>query len=464
MRGARLPCAMHRTAIGRRGRLGSSRATAPPLKVFLIAGEASGDTIGARLMCALRTEHPSPVTFEGIGGASMEAQGLRPLFPMADLSVMGFAELLPALPRLTYRLSQTLSAARDTQPNLVVGIDSKGFCLRVLRALSADRAAACTPGPVLAQYVAPSAWAFADAHSRARQLAGCVDELLLLLPFEEPLYRAAGVPCTFVGHPSIEDEGGGWWRRESEEGAAEATLLRSRFGVGTAERALTLLPGSRHAEVRATLPPMLDALGLIARELERKGQPEPVRLSVFLPAVQGVQGIVKELLHAHAPSSALQVHVIDPEERRAAYRASELALACCGTVNVELALSSTPQVALWRSSWLTHLVIRRILRPSIAHASLPNILALEACTGSLSGPPMAQPLLTECLFDQCAPEPIAAASLALLESPNMAAAQTAGAQRMMRRLGVRDSQRGELLPPSTLAARALLSAVARRVE
>ena len=136
----------------------------------------------------------------------MGSAGLRSLFPMSDLSVMGFAELLPALPRLALRLRQTVAAAREEAPALVVGIDSKGFCLRVLRALAADRAGGAST-PALAQLAAPSAWAFADARARAVQLSGVLDELLLLLPFEEALYRDAGVPCTFVGHPALECAG-----------------------------------------------------------------------------------------------------------------------------------------------------------------------------------------------------------------------------------------------------------------
>ena len=168
--------------------------------IFLCAGEPSGDAIGARLMAALRRESPQPVHFAGVGGARMEAEGLRSIFPMADLSVMGFAEVLPALPRLAYRLWQTVRAARELGPRVVVGIDSKGFNLRLLSALARGRQPGHTAGhPALVQYVAPSAWAFADAPRRAAALCGRVDHLLALLPFEPPLFEDAGVRCTFVG-------------------------------------------------------------------------------------------------------------------------------------------------------------------------------------------------------------------------------------------------------------------------
>ena len=249
----RQACATHCTA---HDHVRSSPETGP-LRVFLVAGEPSGDGIGSCLMRAMQAEHCGRIEFSGVGGSAMEASGMRSLFPMADLSVMGFAEILPALPTLAFRLRQTLAAARATRPHLVVGIDSKGFCLRMLRALASDRKSCGRwHRPVLAQYVAPSAWAFVDAQARAGHLDGTVDELLLILPFEKALYGGAGVPCTFVGHPCTEVGPSG-----SAVGSAEAAArLRARCGISDVEPVITALPGSRCSEVRAVLPSMLEAL------------------------------------------------------------------------------------------------------------------------------------------------------------------------------------------------------------
>ena len=174
----------------------SSRSSTSPAVVFLVAGEASGDVIGGRLMRALRNEYGGAIHFEGVGGDSMRAEGLASsLFPMSELSVAGFAEVLPSLPRIAARLVQTQRAVRRAQPHVVVGIDSKGFNLRLLRSLAHRRAAAGRNGipaaPVLVQYVGPSAWAFGDADARAARLRGGVDELLVLLPFEEAAAAAS---------------------------------------------------------------------------------------------------------------------------------------------------------------------------------------------------------------------------------------------------------------------------------
>lgn len=188
--------------------------------------------------------------------------------------------MVPHLPRLWARLQQTRRAVRARRPHLVVGIDSKGFNLRLLGALARERAAAGrasgggggAPTPALVQYVAPSAWAFEDAEARASRLAGTLDELLLLLPFEKELFSRAGVRCTFVGHPTLEAA------LPYPPGDLEARRrvgreFRSEHGLGAEVPLLCLLPGSRAHEVRAMLPPMLRAARLVRDELAPAGTP-----------------------------------------------------------------------------------------------------------------------------------------------------------------------------------------------
>ena len=332
-------------------------------------------------MRSLRQEHGGPLRFAGIGGQAMQAEGLQSLFPMEDLSVMGFAEVLPRLPRLRARLHQAIASVRELQPRLVVGIDSKGFNLRLLRALadepggSAEQCAHTShQRPALVQYVAPSAWAFRDAERRASRLAGWLDELLLLLPFEQALYERAGVRCTFVGHPSLEDDSG---LPAAAGRMAAAAAFRSRHALCAAAPTVCLLPGSRAQELRGTLPPMLEAAELLNRELSASGGgsagPSGSGLQLVLAAPRALRSLAESILRSH--SNLPRVVVVDSAERFDAYSAAQLALACSGTVNMELALAGTPQVALYRTSWLTAFYIRAILRPTVQHATLPNILA-----------------------------------------------------------------------------------------
>ena len=439
----------------------TSRKLPPPM-VFLMAGEPSSDAIGARLMAALRREYGAPLHFAGVGGARMAAAGLKPLFPMDDLSVMGFSELVPALPRLVLRFRQTLAAARAAAPDLVVGIDSKAFCLRVLGALAADRKqlsdgnAARPATPTLVQYVAPSAWAFADAPRRAGRLSGVVDELLVLLPFEPALFEAAGTRCTFVGHPALEED-------------ADETTTSASADVesGGTRGALCLLPGSRRHEVDSNLPIMLDAAERIAHALAQRdrhdGRSQLPAHSIdrlLLPAPPSVRALVEAHVRSRPPGS-LRAVVTSEVSRHAAYRASSLALACCGTVNTELARAGTPQVAMYRSNALTSLIVRRLLRPAIRHAALPNIMNVRRSEAvAEDAATCSDVLIPEVLFEECTAEAVAHAGIELLTDPDRAERQLATAARSLESLAVRDAH-GAAVPSSTIAARALLKHLPR---
>ena len=342
----------------------------------------------------------------------------------------------------------------------------------MLGRLAADRDTGAPNQPVLAQYVAPSAWAFPDAHTRAGRLAGMLDELLLLLPFEEKLYRDAGVSCTFVGHPSVEAADGwagarrgalasGQVAATDKQTTADSASLRLELGLPPGEPLITALPGSRRAEVLAVLPPMLGALGRIAESavLDGHGRVETGTVSVLLPAGPSVRRDVEHVLRSHR-DGAVRVHLLDTAERHRAYRASVLALACCGTVNVELALAATPQVAAWRANWLTHLIVRRVLRPTVPHATLPNLLAHHQRHGTLAGISSGA-IIDECLFERCAAGPIAEAALRLLTCRAAAARQVAALSDVAEGLTALDDA-GAAVLPSTLAARALLRHVRQR--
>ena len=447
--------------------------------VFLMAGEPSGDALGAQLMTALRREYGPELRFAGVGGDKMTAQGLSSLFPMAELSVMGFVELVPVLPRLMRRLSQTIAAARATSPDLVVGIDAKAFCLRVHGALSADRARqqpSGEAGPRLVQYVAPSAWAFADAPRRASKLSHVVDELLCLLPFEVPLFEAAGVPSTFVGHPAALDC------------SEAATGWRGRDIHGVVRNALCVLPGSRAEEIAANLPPMLEAAEKVAASHRLSGH---VIDRLLLPTPPAVRAAVEAHLCGR-PEGGLRAVVTSSErERHDAFGTSRLALACCGTVNVELARARTPQVAVYRSSRVTSWIVRHLLRPTTPYATLPNILRSRAWQSTLAadaapssssspwtgappptsrakgdasfdgarthdeGPSRTPALIPELLFEQCTADAIASAAIGLLADPSAAAAQAQASAQAIESMVARDTN-GCPVQSATAAARALL--------
>ncbi|MCC5972319.1 MAG: lipid-A-disaccharide synthase, partial [Pararhodobacter sp.] len=202
------------------------------MRVFLIAGEPSGDNLGGALMAGLTTLAPG-VRFSGIGGPAMAAQGLTSRFPMSELSVMGLAEIAPKYFHLKRRIRETAAAIASDPPDLVITIDSPDFCLRVLAL-----ARAAKPGLRVVHYVAPTVWAWRPG--RATKMARVVDHVLALLPFEPPYMKAAGMSCDFVGHPVV---------AEPVATDAEARAFRASHDLPADAPLLLVLPGSRRGEV-----------------------------------------------------------------------------------------------------------------------------------------------------------------------------------------------------------------------
>lgn len=197
------------------------------LLVFLVAGEASGDILGARLMQALKRRR-TDIRFAGVGGERMTAEGMDSLFPMQELSLFGLVEVLPHIPKLRRRLAETVEAVARQRPDVVVTIDSPGFNRRLARSLK-------PLGIPLIHYVAPSVWAYRPG--RAVKFSRLFDHLLALLPFEPPYFEKVGLDCTHVGHPAVEEaeeRGDGAAFRAAHGIAADAPLLLALPVAGAA--------------------------------------------------------------------------------------------------------------------------------------------------------------------------------------------------------------------------------------
>ncbi|WP_299350428.1 lipid-A-disaccharide synthase [uncultured Shimia sp.] len=380
------------------------------MHVFLIAGELSGDRLGAALMEGLKTLCPE-VTFSGVGGPLMTAQGLSSLFPMDELSVMGIAEVLPKYRHLLKRMHQTADAVLEQKPDVLVTIDSPDFCLRVAREVKKASSLRTV------HYVAPSVWAWRP--KRAQKMSRGVDQVLALLPFEPPFMEAAGMRCDFVGHPVV---------NEPVASDAEVTAFRADHGIGDAPL-LIALPGSRRAEVSRLTP----AFGEVVARMKQV-KPE---LQVVLPAAGPVAGLVKELTATwpHPPV------ILDPaglsEEaalarKRAAFRAGDVALAASGTVSLELAASDTPMVIAYDMNWMSWQIMSRM-------ALIDTVTLVNLVTDTRAVPEFLGPAFQ--------PEAIAPALLEVLDNP--------GPQRSAMALTMESLGKGQA-NPGLRAARAVL--------
>ncbi|WP_369932501.1 lipid-A-disaccharide synthase [Rhodovulum sp. 12E13] len=372
------------------------------IRAFLIAGEPSGDRLGAALMAGLAELAPG-TAFSGVGGPEMAGQGLRSLFPMEELSVMGLAEVLPKYVALKRRIAQTAEAVVDAAPDVLIGIDSPDFCLRVARAVRAQR-----PGQRIVHYVAPSVWAWRPR--RAEKMADRVDQVLALLPFEPPLMEAAGVRCDFVGHPVA---------AEPVATAAEIAAFRSAHALGDAP-ILAVLPGSRRGEIARLVSRFGAALARVAR-------PD---LKVIVPTLPHLESRLRQEV-AGWPGAPV-VLVPDAAARRAAFAAADAALAASGTVSLELAAADTPMAIAYDMAPLTRAIVSRMLR--IDTVTLVNLVSETR-------------VVPECLGRDCTPDCIARALASVLAEP---APQRAAMALTMERLG-----RGGA-PPGLRAARAVL--------
>jgi lipid-A-disaccharide synthase len=376
--------------------------------IFLVAGEPSGDLLGARLMAALKARTGGNVRFAGVGGAAMAREGLHSLVPIGELSVMGLLEVIPHLPRILGHMRRTVQAARSLRPAAVVTIDAPNFSLEVAKRLAGG-------GAPLIHFVAPSVWAWKPW--RARRIAKYLDHLLTLLPFEPPYFERHGLATTFVGHPAVEAPAG-----------ADPKVFRQSHGIPEAAPLLCVLPGSRRGETARLLPVFRDTLALL-----RARVPD---LHVVVPTVPNVaEDVASAAQDWPVPSVVLR----DPAAKYDAFAASYAALAASGTVAVELAVAGVPSVVAYRLSPLTAFLARRLLK--VRYVSLPNILLDRA----------AQP---ELLQENCTPANLAGALERLLTDPAARAAQKADAAAAVALL------KGGTESPSQRAARCILDLIA----
>ena len=379
------------------------------MKVFLIAGESSGDKLGAALMTGLK-QLTNPV-FSGVGGPLMQAEGMESLFPMDELSIMGLAEVLPKYFHLKRRIVQTAQAVLVAKPDVLVTIDSPDFCLRVAKLVKAQS------NIRIVHYVAPSVWAWRPG--RAAKMARVVDHVLALLPFEPPYMQAAGMDCDFVGHPVV---------AEPLASEAEAQAFRAHHGIGEAPLLLAL-PGSRRGEVSRLAHRFGAALAQVMQ-----AQPD---LRIVVPTTPNVTGLVRDLT-ASWPGAAiiLDPHSMNPiayhAEKRAAFRAADLALAASGTVSLELAATATPMVIAYDMNPISRVLIGRMLK--IDTVTLVNLVSDTRA-------------VPECLGRNCTPETIAAALKDVMRSPDL---QQEAMRLTMERLGAGGP------PPGLRAAQAIL--------
>ena len=315
-----------------------------PLKVALVAGEASGDILGAGLMQAIREHYPQ-VEFIGVGGPLMEAQGLQSYFPMERLAIMGLVEVLGRLPELLARRKRLIATLKQQQPDVFVGIDAPDFNLTIELQLR-------EAGIKTVHYVSPSVWAWRQKRVlKIRQ--GC-DLMLTLLPFEAKFYQAHQVPVEFVGHPLA----------DSVPMQTDSLPAREQLGLSADAQVVALLPGSRGGEVAK--------LGALFVDTARFLLAEKPLLRFIIPAANQARRQQLEAILAEAPN--LPIEILDGQSQTA-LQACDAVLIASGTATLEAMLFKKPMVVAYKLAPLSHWLLKKMVKSP--YISLPNLLAAE---------------------------------------------------------------------------------------
>jgi lipid-A-disaccharide synthase len=344
-----------------------------PLSIYIVAGEESGDALGASLADTLRANRGEAIKLAGVGGRAMAAVGILSPFAIDDLSIIGFTAIPRRLPMILRRIRETADAIIAARPDALVIVDSPDFTHRVAR-----RVRAAAPAIPIIDYVSPSVWAWRPG--RARAMRSYIDCVLAILPFEPATHvRLGGPPCIYVGHPLIE------------------RLARLRSNAEEAQRRRTdpplmlVLPGSRSSEIRRLLAIFGDAITQVAASAG------PMEL--ILPTLPHLVSAVREGAAGWAVAPRV---IIEPEEKWAAFRTARAALAASGTVTLELALAGVPTVAAYRVPLIEEVIAHLAgLRARLNSVILANLVIGEN-------------VVPEFLQRDCTPEILARALAPLL--------------------------------------------------
>ncbi len=367
------------------------------MKIFLIAGEASGDTIGAVLIEALKEQIPGDVQFSGIGGPLMKDAGLDVLLPMDQLNVMGFFELIPALPRLYKIYQATLAEIEKQDPDIVVTIDLPDFNFFIGSGLKKRGKSKAK----IIHYVAPTVWAWRP--KRAHKIAAFLDGLICLLPFEPEYFEKHGLKTKFVGHPIAQ---------EVQDGDGDA--FKKSKGIPGDAKVVGLLFGSRESEIKRH--------GAIMKETMLHLREKHDNIYVVVPTLPHMEYHVLNLLEDFDFPSYV---VKEKEYKWDAFASLDVALAVSGTVALELAYKGVPHVILYRMNPLNWQIAKFVIK--VRHAHLANIMMKET-------------VVPEFLQHQCKPDKIAEDILKLMDDPEAIAAEQAAFEKLREMLNTGDDE------------------------
>ncbi len=354
-------------------------------KFFIVAGEASGDVLGAKLIAEIKEQFlqkNEKVEFAGVGGKMMEQEGFVSIFDMNELSIMGFAEVIPHIFKLLARIKQVAAEIIKQRPDYVITIDSPDFNFRVLKKISGFDL------PKKIHLIAPSVWAYRQG--RAKKIAKLYDLLLAILPFEPPYFNKYGLKTIFVGHPIMENA------PDFSRKISVKKEFREKYGFYQEDTIIYVTPGSRIGEVKRIFKEFIDAINLLKDQVEN--------LSVAIAVVGKTRKTVEEM----AKNLEVKYVLIEGSEKYDALFACDFALTKSGTNTLEASLYQIPMLICYKVNFITYIVARLLVR--IRFANLVNLI-------------MEKYVIPELLQDKCDAQVIAKNLQYLIKNPEIAKKQ-----------------------------------------
>lgn len=328
-------------------------------KIFIIAGESSGDLLGSNIMKALKNNDKNiEINFIGIGGDKMQQEGLNSIFPIKDIAVMGFFEVLPNIIKILNRIKKTVKSIIENKPDLILTIDSPDFCFRVLEKLKKkDKNIFNNTKKV--HLIAPSVWAYRE--KRAKRVASLYDLLLCILPFEPPYFEKYGLKTEFIGHPIFDYD-------DKYKVKYNRSDLPKMYNVAYDDIIIILTPGSRETEVERMYPTMIKTIKILKKRYSYQSKD----YHIFTFATNITKDMVDFITQEYSFDTKV---IVDEEEKLRIMSCANVVLAKSGTNTFEFNIVGIPLIVTYTFNWFTNNLVKMLVK--IKFANLVNILSQE---------------------------------------------------------------------------------------
>ncbi|HSQ98137.1 MAG TPA: lipid-A-disaccharide synthase [Rickettsiales bacterium] len=382
-------------------------------KIFITAGEASGDLLGGKIINSLKSVAGDiNIKFFGVGGEKMESEGLKSIFPMKELSIMGFFEILPRIFKLLKRINKTVKEILVQKPDIIITIDSPGFSFRVMKKLRSKNKN-FFDNVKKVHLIAPSIWAYNE--KRAKKMAKLYNLLLCILPFEPQYFEKYGLKAEFIGHPIFDNT-------EKYKSKYTRSDLLKNYNITLDDIVIILTPGSRETEIERIFPIMIETIEILKKEYDDKYKD----IQIFTFVNSYTRDLVEFMSHEYEFNNRI---ITDETEKQKITSSANIVLAKSGTNTFEFNIFNVPLVVVYTFNWLTNKIAKKMIK--IRYANIVNIMANKE-------------IIPEFVLDNAKPELIADKLNKILNDKHLAKQQIQETIQVINKLGYNSDNKASI--------------------